>query len=135
MYEHIDKIEKYIDKKIIRLSPNKDKSWDDWFYGISKSGKSKGKMRGFLLLLFPCWWAREAKFKPLDKYMKNGYRYIGIEYDEPNRITKNDYYIYPLYDWKMIKRDCYGFWIKEDYYQIFIKNLNALDVGAAQNNH
>ena len=109
MYDHIDKIEKYINMDIVRLQPNKGKTWDDWFYGIIKKGKSKGNMRGFPLLLYPCWWSREAKFKPLNKYMKDGYRYIGIGYDEPKRITNNNGYIYPLYDWKMVKRDCYGF--------------------------
>lgn len=109
MYEHIEKIEGYIDRDIVRLSPNKNKTWDDWFYGLSIRGKSKGEMRGFPLLLFPCYWSREAKFKPLNKYMKNGCRYIGITKDELKRIKPYKGYIYPLVDWGMDKKSCYDF--------------------------
>lgn len=109
MYDHINKIEKYINMDIIRLTPHKNKTWDDWFYGSCVRGKSEGKMRGFPLLLFPCYWSREAKFKPLDKYMKDGMRYIGITKDEPKRIKKHAGYIYPLFDWGMNKFDCYKY--------------------------
>lgn len=86
-----------------------DDSWDNWFYGKSTRGNSKGKKRGFPLTLYPCWWSREAKFKVLDNYMQDGYRYIGIAADEPERYhpeKEKDGYIYPLCEWGVTESKC-----------------------------
>ena len=88
-------------------------TWDKWFYGKVTRGNSEGKKRGFPLTAFPCWWSREAKFKILDKYMKDNYRYIGIAFDEPKRYheeKEKDGYLYPLVtEFRMTERQCRAF--------------------------
>jgi len=102
--QHIKKVEKYIGRKVTILR-TKD-NWNKWFYGNVTRGKMKGKMRGFPLTLFPCWWSREAKYKMLDPFCKGHIRYIGIAYDEPKRIRNKEGYKYPLFEWKWTEKDC-----------------------------
>ena len=78
--EHIKKVEKYIGKEVTIVRT--EDTWDHWFYGKNKKGKLKGRMRGFPLFFFPCWWRREAKFKMLDPICKDNFRYIGIAFDD-----------------------------------------------------
>ena len=121
VYDHIENVEKRINIEIIKLKP--EKTWDDWFYGKYTRGKHKGQMRGFPLLLYPCWWSREAKFIPLDKYCKGHNRHIGISYDEQKRITSNEGYIYPLYEWKWTKDNCIKFLKDIDMYPPIYKKF------------
>jgi len=107
MYEYIDLISKYINREIIILKP--DSSWNDWFFGKVTRGNHKGKMRGFPLQAYHCWWYRESKFKPLDKYMKNSIRYIGIASDESHRVRDVEDYKYPLVEWGWSEKDCYQY--------------------------
>ena len=106
LYEYIKKIEKYIGIKIEFVYPKK--SFEEWFYGKSIRGKSKGQIRGFPLIAFPCYWSREAKVIPLQKAVnKNDKFFIGIAYDEKQRCSKKDgNLIYPLVEWKITERDC-----------------------------
>ena len=87
-------------------------TWDKWFFGKMNRGKNKGKRRGYPLTAYPCWWSREAKFNILDRYMKDGIRYIGIAKDEPKRYHPEKYdqgYRYPLVtDFNMTEKDCYN---------------------------
>ena len=57
-----------------------------------------------------CRWGTTAKQKALDDYAekKNAIVYIGIAYDEPNRLAKEikPYKIHPLFDWQMTEGDC-----------------------------
>ena len=50
----------------------------------------------------------KGKIIEIDKYCKNSYQYIGIAYDEPQRLAKerNPNKIFPLADWKMTEKDC-----------------------------
>ncbi len=114
LYEYLDKVEDYIGRKITRLDEG---DWDKWFFGIVKRGKHKGKMRGMPLRLYPCWHSREAKFKPLDKYMRGHIRYLGYAIDEKHYKRKriiDEYragfgkpdYVYPLVDWGWTEQYC-----------------------------
>ena len=91
--EQQDKIiEGLIEKGIEVESPKYKEGWDNdsdvtkfeqWFYGMVARGDSIARQRGFPLRLFPCWWTRESKVKPLQKIHQNKDDvYIGIAHDE-----------------------------------------------------
>lgn len=48
-------------------------------------------------------WGTREKARVCNKYCENSYQYIGIAYDEKDRIKDK---IYPLVEWKMIEKDC-----------------------------
>ena len=107
LYTYIKRIEKYIGRKITILKPEAG-LFKKWFYGATTRGRNKGKVRGFPLVVYPCWWTREAKIKPLVKVQKDAEAvYIGIAYDEKERMSKVDGNIkYPLVEWKWTEQDC-----------------------------
>ena len=93
MIEHIDKLEKYIGREIIRL---KHKIPFDEL--IKKYGFANFKVR----------WCTDRKVKAISKYCKNNIpytQYIGFSYDERQRIKKTISYCYPLVDWKVTEED------------------------------
>lgn len=107
MYEHIDKVEKYIGRKITRLKA--EKSFDYYMFEHEKKrGKNKGK-KGYGWATMRCRWCTTIlKNNVIDKYLKKyeeeGYiEYIGIAYDEQKRIKDKKY---PLVDRKMTEKDC-----------------------------
>ena len=111
MYKHIEKIKKYIkekyNKEITTLKAEKD--FDYYMFEHEKTrGKNKGK-RGYGWSSGRCRWCttllkNNAINKYLLKYKQEGYiEYIGIAYDEQNRIKDK---FYPLVDWKMTEKDC-----------------------------
>ena len=58
-----------------------------------------------------CRWGTTEKNKSISKYLKNNYgndymEYVGIAYDEPQRIKEKNHKLYPLYEWKMKEEDC-----------------------------
>jgi len=113
VYEYLDRLEDYLSIKIRRLKPKT--TWDDWFFGKSTRGKSKGKMRGWpMAVAGACWWHREAKFKPLNEACMGSKRYIGIAVDEPKRIRTTPGYVYPLSDWGWTEQDCIGYLKSKD---------------------
>lgn len=96
-------------------------TWDQWFYGKSTRGKSKGLKRGFPLTCYACWWTRQAKVIPLEKYMKGHIRLIGYTSNEKSssrksitkRYIENGYideknkdFKYPLIEWNVTEEDC-----------------------------
>lgn len=104
MYEHIKDVEKNIGIKITVLKH--EKSFEYYAYEHIRKNKTVGY-----------WWPNAmnrwctTKFKTymFDKYIKEKYKgeyikkYIGIAYDEPNRIKKNFYY--PLFENKITEND------------------------------
>lgn len=72
-----------------------------------------------------CRWGTFEKTKTISKYLKEQYgnnykEYVGIAYDEPNRIKQDSRKIYLLYDFNLTESDClemcrkYGFNWNED---------------------
>ena len=102
MYEHIDKVEKYIGKKITRIYPK-----HSFLYYFNEYEKQRGKNKGQHGYGWPRpfirWCTRLLKIAPTGQYMKGKgeyVQYIGIAYDEPKRhknIRGNT--IHPLYEW------------------------------------
>lgn len=106
MYKYIDKVEKYINRTIIRTKPKK--SFDEWCYGKITRGKKKGQIRGLPMVLIPCYWMREAKVIPSLMYSKNNNLYLGISINEKERAKSRQEFnaIYPLIEWKITDRMC-----------------------------
>lgn len=107
MYEHIDKVEKYIGRKITRLKA--EKSFDYYMFEHEKTrGKNRGK-KGYGWATMRCRWCttilkNNVISKYLKKYEEEGYvEYVGIAYDEQKRIKDKKY---PLVDRKMTEKDC-----------------------------
>jgi len=93
MLEHIDKLEKYIDREIIRLKPRK--SFEELFVGYG----------------FPSFqnrWCTAEKRGAINKFC-NAYKpftqWIGFSKEESKRIKKTINYCYPLVDWKVTEED------------------------------
>ena len=106
IYEHIEKVNKYIGGEITVLKS--EKSYDYYMFDhVKQKGKNKGK-RGYGWADMRCRWCTSyLKQTPQKKYMKGKdyLSYIGIAYDEPKRhqnIPNN--VIHPLYDWKITEK-------------------------------
>lgn len=97
-YDFLEQVEKYYMIQLERLEP-KD-TFDDWFYGTVTRGANKGLLRGMPLVVFSCYWCREAKVKPIEalegKGKKKNKVYIGYTASESHRIQVKDNLIYPL---------------------------------------
>lgn len=110
MYEHIDKLEKYIGRPIIRLKAEHDFEYYFFIYHPKRKnpelekydGMSWGGPRNR-------WCTGMLKKRVLDAYfkdLKKDYEiveYIGIAVDEPDRVKDA---CYPLVEWNMTERDC-----------------------------
>lgn len=54
-----------------------------------------------------CRWGTTEKLKAIESYSKDNLEYVGIAYDETNRLNKaKKGKIYPLADWKMTEAEC-----------------------------
>lgn len=125
LYDYVKRIEKYINRKITILDP-KD-TWDKWFYGKSTRGKSKGKVRGYPLRYYSCWFTRESKVNPLQKYMVDAkVIYVGIAHDEKRRYSKDDFIKNPLVEWGWTEQDCVNYLNKKGLLNPLYKNFNRL---------
>lgn len=107
MYEHIDKVEKYICRPITRLKPP-----HDFIYYFAQHPKTRGKNKGKQGYEWPRMWARWCtrlfKIDLTAKYLRNigdYVLYIGIARDEPKRHEKRrNNVIHPLYDWGITEK-------------------------------
>ena len=127
LYDYIKKVEDHIGRKITILRPDPE-LFKKWFYGKVTRGENKGKVRGFPLKAFPCWWMRESKWKPLTNMHKDAdVVYIGIAYDEKERMSKVDGNLkYPLVDWKITEKDCIDYLNKKDLFNCLYVNFDRL---------
>jgi len=103
MYKHLDKLEKYIDREIIRLKYKT--SFDE---GFKKWGFPSFKRR----------WCTDRKVKTINKFCnkhKPFVQWIGFSHDECKRIKKTIGYCYPLIDWKITEKDALNYCYKKGF--------------------
>lgn len=127
MYKYIGKLKDYFSsrykKQIITLKPNS--FFEDWCFGaIEKDGsKRKGYIRGIPTKDSPCYWRREAKIYPVDRFINENYKdkkivqYIGYTLGENRSVqdTEKITFKYPLKDiFKMSEEDCKEYISKQD---------------------
>lgn len=113
MYEHVNKVEKYVGIPITRLKA--DKSFEYWFLEHKPKRRNpalqgmKGKSWATAQVR---WCTKELKTNVIQRFLKELYKkydvqeFIGIAADEPKRIKDKHY---PLVDWKMTEQDCLDF--------------------------
>lgn len=93
LIKHLDKLEKYIDREIVRLKYKT--SFDE---GFKKYGFASFNYR----------WCTGRKIDTIKKFSnkhKPNTQWIGFGYDENKRIKKTIGYCYPLVDWKVTEED------------------------------
>lgn len=103
-YEHIKKVESYINKKITRIALE----FDYWFgEHVKTKGKNKGQ-KGYGWPDFKNRWCTTLKREAMRKYLGGFYdtiEYHGIAYNEQDRAQKNQAHgrtiFYPLITWKI----------------------------------
>ena len=119
MYEHIEKVEKHINRKIIKL--NIRKNWMYWFSEHEKTrGKNKGEKGYGWCGKYHCRWGTSLKKESINKYLKHLKKeyelveYHGVASDEWARTQKNKgrNIKYPLIDFGFTEKQaleyCYG---------------------------
>ncbi len=97
MLEHIDKLEKYIGREIVRVKPKKSFKGLFGKYGFPNLGTR---------------WCMTYKRDTLNKFSnqhKPHTQWIGFSYDEAKRIKKTIGYCYPLVDWKITEEDALNY--------------------------
>ena len=110
MYEHINKVENYIDRSITRLKAERSFEYM-MFEHVKTRGKNKGK-KGYGWSDFRNRWCTSyLKKDVVRRYLRqydNVVEYHGIALDEIHRTKKNKEKIikYPLIEWGMTEQDC-----------------------------
>lgn len=103
MIKHIDKLEKYIGREIIRLKYKM--SFDE---GFKKWGFASFNRR----------WCTARKIDTINKFCnthKPFMQWIGYSYSERKRIKKTINYCYPLVDWKLTEEDALKYCYKKGF--------------------
>ena len=144
MYEHIEKVETYIDRQITRLIPEHDFEYMLLNHKVtSRDGSIKcGYSFGSMLQR---WCTTYFKTGAIEKHIRdlkksyNVIQYIGIAADEPKRIKDKTY---PLVEWGWAEIDCLRYCHDKGFdwnglYELFgrvscwccpLKNLNELRI-------
>lgn len=115
MYSYIDEVDKYLSVtygiNITRVSHKRGETFEDWCFGKVTRGKRKGMVRGLPMVTQPCYWKRESKVYPFEKFLKDNnikeyVQYIGYTYSERKRAqVKDTNQKFPLIDYKMCEAD------------------------------
>jgi len=103
MLEHIHRLEKYINREIIKLKPRKDfkEFFNRWGFP-----SSKGR------------WCTAEKRDTINKFCntcKPFTQWIGFSYNEAKRIKKTIGYCYPLVDWKVTEKNALKYCIDKGF--------------------
>ena len=119
MYKHIEKVERYIDRKITKLKAENSYEYM-MFEHKKKKGKNKGQ-KGYSWADFRNRWCTQyLKKQVMNRYLKEKYKnieiieYHGIAVDETKRLIKNreKNIKYPLAEWGIIEKEaleyCYN---------------------------
>ena len=64
-----------------------------------------------------CRWGTTEKLKAIEKHCKGNYEYVGIAYDEQNRLSKErkGNKLFPLAEWEMTEKDCLKYCYNKGY--------------------
>ena len=110
MYDHLNKLEQYIGRKIIRLKA--EYSFEYYFLEYMPKRKNPG-LRQYTGNSWAGpnnrWCTGRLKINVVNKYLKelkknyDVVEYIGIAADEPKRVK---HACYPLVEWGMTEKDC-----------------------------
>jgi len=132
MYEYIALFEAYIKRRFNRIITivKPESKFEDWAFTKVTSGERKGEIRGLPLMTVPCYWKREAKVNPFEKWVKDKKigdhkLYIGYTYTELQRANvQADNQIYPLIENKMTEDSVRDFLKERSIDSPLYKNFN-----------
>lgn len=118
IYKIRDVIKKHLEKNGIKYTELRpEKPFEYMMFEKPINGK-KGLHYGYSWCGGACRWGTGEKLKCLHKACKNCYRYIGVAYDELERVkrAKENGYLTPLADWKMTEEDCLKYCYEKGFY-------------------
>lgn len=116
IYKNWNKLKRYAEARGIKCTTLKPEC--EFLYDMLKrevkNRDGSGVHYGYSWCGGVCRWGTREKQHTIDSYAKqkpNAVRYIGIAYDEPERLKKEykNSVIFPLYKWKMTEADCLAF--------------------------
>lgn len=122
IYNIRDRIVQILEEKAIQYTELKPKcSFEYTMFDKAVKHRDGTKSKGYSWCGGRCRWGTTEKNKAITKYLRENYdedyqEYVGIAYDEPQRIKDNDKKIYPLYEWKMSERDCLNYCYDNGYF-------------------
>ena len=111
IYEIRDKIVPILKENGIKYTELKpEQSFEYTMFEKPVNGK-KGLHYGYSWCGGRCRWGTTAKLKAIDKYCASAKQYIGVAYDEPERVKRAQEAgkLTPLADWKMSEQECLMF--------------------------
>jgi len=124
MYEHIEKVEKYIGREIIKLRA--DYNFEHYMFNhIKVRGKNKGKVGYGWSDFRNRWCTTVLKTNVIKKYMRKKYKdfqiveYHGIALDEIERTENNKderAIKYPLVEWKITEQQALEYCYLKGFY-------------------
>lgn len=122
MYKHIEKVERYIERKITKLKAENSYEYM-MFEHEKKKGKNKGQ-KGYSWADFRNRWCTQyLKKQVMNRYLKEKYKnieiieYHGIAADETKRLIKNKEknIKYPLAEWGVIEKEALEYCYKKGF--------------------
>ena len=111
LYYNVSKKLREYGKELTVLHHKRGETFEDWCFGKIKRGKRKGMIRGIPMVTQPCYWKRESKVRPFEKFLKDNNitectQYIGYTYSERDRANvKDKNQSFPLIDFEMCEAD------------------------------
>ena len=134
IYKNRDKIKAILVSKGIKYTELKNPNnflYDMLIRPVKYRDKSKGDYHfGYEWCGGKCRWGTRNKVDLIQTYYKSAYpneeiyEYVGIAYDEPDRIKDSPYKIYPLVELEMTEKDCLAYC----YEQGFDWNENGVEL-------
>lgn len=122
IYNTRDKVIKLLKEKKIKYTELKPKL-DFEYMMFEKPVKHRNGTvsKGYSWCGGRCRWGTTEKNKTITQYLKSKYgdnykEYIGIAYDEPQRIKTDDKKIYLLYNFHFTEKDCLLYCYEQGYY-------------------
>ena len=112
IYNIRDRIVPILNKSNIKYTELKPKNYFEYtMFEKPVKHRNGTESKGYSWCGGRCRWGTTEKNKAISRYLKseygNDYReYVGIAFDEPNRIKDEYHKLYPLFDWKMTERQC-----------------------------
>lgn len=122
IYDIRDRVVKILKERNIKYTELKPKySFEYMMFDKPVKHRNGTYSNGYSWCGGRCRWGTTEKNKTISKYLKENYgedykEYIGIAYDEQNRIKNNEHKLYPLIDLNMTEKDCLEFCYSQGYY-------------------
>lgn len=118
IYNIRDKIKKLLYEKNIKYTELRPK--ETFLYTMFEKPVKKRNgttVKGYSWCGGRCRWGTTEKLKAIERYCKSNYEYVGLAYDEQQRLNKqrNGNKLFPLAELKMTEKDCLDYCYQKGY--------------------